>query len=104
MNTKNPYLNALYAAIYIVLIVLLMNTFRLDGPDAEATRWPIVIPMVMLSLFVLSAAVMGFLFAYEPLRLFLEGQKEKALPFFGKTVGTFALLALVFVAILVLVR
>jgi hypothetical protein len=46
--------------------------------------------MVMLGLFVLSAAVMGFLFFYEPFQLYFTDRKQEALQFFGKTVASFA--------------
>ena len=60
------------------------------------------IPMAMLSLFVLSAAVMGFLFIYHPATLFLEGKKNEALSHFSKTVGTFALIVAAYVLLLML--
>lgn len=60
-------------------------------------------PMTMLGVFVLSAAVMGFLFLSEPLRLFLENQKQEAFIFFAKTVGVFACFVLVFAILVFLV-
>jgi hypothetical protein len=87
----NPYLNALLAAAYIGLVVFTIHTFA-PGPDTPDS-FPLV-PMAAISLFTLSAAVMGFLFIYEPLRLFLEGQKEKALPFFLKTLASFAVIVI----------
>jgi len=81
---KTPFLNAGLAFIYIILIVLLINTFgRMMIPDN------ILIPIVMLSLFVLSAAIMGFFFLNQPFMLFMEGKKAEALRFFIKTVLIF---------------
>lgn len=94
---KNPYANAVYAALYIVGIVSVLSTF-VDGKAGAS----ILIPMVMLSLFVLSAAVMGLLFVYTPAQMFLDNQREQALVFFFKTVGTFACFAVVFVLLLFL--
>ncbi len=94
---KNPFLNAVYAALYIVGIVSVLSTF-VDGPG-EGT---ILIPMAMLSLFVLSAAIMGLLFVYTPAKMFLDNQREESLVFFFKTVGTFACFAVVFVLLLLL--
>jgi len=88
----NPYINASLAALYIAFVVLTIHTFA-PGPDTP-DEYPLV-PIAALSLFVLSAAVMAFLFVYEPLRLFFEGQKEKALPFFLKTLGSFAIIVIV---------
>ena len=62
---KKPIYYALGAVGYIVLIVLGVNATTYF-PQKET----IIIPMTMLALFVLSAAVMGFLFLSEPLKLF----------------------------------
>jgi len=97
--TKNPYINALLAGAYIALIVLLMNTF-VDNPALENSAHVIFIPMAMLSLFVFSAAVMGFLFVYRPLALYLDGKKQEAVIFFGKTLATFAVCVAIFMGLL----
>ena len=90
---KKPFLYALAAALYIILIVLGINITSKINILPEKT---IVIPMIMLSLFVLSALIMGFLFLYEPLKLFMENKKQAALYFFGKTVGFFACFIVLF--------
>ena len=82
---KNPYLNAFAAGAYIAFIVQVMSTFTDNNNHGPS----IFVPMVMLSLFVFSAAVMGFLFVYQPLKLFLDKRQEEALSFFAKTLGTF---------------
>ena len=93
---KKPFLNASAAAVYIIVIASGMNALStLNFPKGT-----ILVPIVILSLFVLSAAVMGFLFAYEPLRLYLENQKQEALFFFAKTVGIFACFAILFIVAL----
>lgn len=56
---KKPFLNALGAAIYIVVIVLGIASTTKLFPNAKET---LIIPMTMLNLFVLSAAVMGYLY------------------------------------------
>jgi hypothetical protein len=86
---RNPFIHALSAASYIVLIVFLISS--LASPDTPDSN--LLIPMTMLSLLVLSVAVMGYLFFYEPVRLYVEGQKEQSVAFFGKTVGYFACFA-----------
>jgi hypothetical protein len=96
---KKPFLYALVAALYIVNIVLVINlaaTFSI--PDNT-----ILIPMVMLSLFVLSAAVMGYLFLSEPLQLFMDNKRKEAVAFFAKTVGIFACFAILFLILLFLI-
>lgn len=96
MIKKTPLLFALSAAGYIGLIILLIQLFSQVLPKEDT----LLIPLVMLSLFVLSAAVMGFLFVFEPLRMYLDGQKQDAVKFFGKTVGYFACCVVVFVILL----
>lgn len=96
---KSPYLNALAAAAYIILIVLGVFVFG----QMEAREETILIPMFMLSLFVLSAAIMGFLFVYRPLTMYIDGEKKAALVFFGKTIGSFAILALVLFIVMLFV-
>ena len=96
---KNPYINAILAGAYIVFIVFVMTRFTdKAGPDNSMSFF--LIPMTMLSLFVLSAAIMSFLFVYRPLTMYLDGKKQEAVVFFGKTVGTFAVCALVFLGLL----
>ena len=94
---KNPYLNAFMALGYIAGIVLVISK---TSSIAANTPDTILAPVTMLSLFVLSAAIMGILFVYEPLRLFLENQKQQALSFLLKTVGTFACFVLILAVLL----
>src|SRR5438045_2624802 len=87
--TKNPILNALAGLLYITLI----STALFSGPG----HWPIentfFMPILVLSLFVFSAALMGYVFMYQPLQLFLEGNKKEAVNLFLKTLFVFALSA-----------
>jgi hypothetical protein len=92
-----PYTHALLAAGYIVGIILIIQNV-VDQPKIEGT---ILLPVAMLSLFTLSAAVMAFLFIYRPMQLYLDNQKQEALRFFGKTVLTFAGLVALYLAFLV---
>lgn len=81
----NPFLNAAFASAYIIGIVSVISTFeRPNTPDT------IFAPMLMISLLVFSVATMGFLFFYRPLQMYLDGQKQEAVAFFLKTLGTFA--------------
>ncbi len=96
---KKPFLHALGAVLYIVVIVFFIHTATTNLSDKPDT---IFAPMAMLSLFVLSAAVMGFLFLSQPLQLLVANQKKEALTFFGQTVGFFAGFVLLFVILLFL--
>ena len=90
--SKNPFYNALAAIIYILTIVLAINSIS----DLETNEYPLslVTPVLVLSLFTLSAAVMGYLFCFQPLRLYLDGKKEEAVKLFLKTVAIFAIIPL----------
>jgi hypothetical protein len=94
---KKPILYAFVAVAYIVFIVSIINFTKY-----LTLKESILMPMVMLGVFVLSAAFMGFLFLSQPLTLYLDGQKKEALSFFGKTLGFFACFV-VLLGILVLV-
>jgi hypothetical protein len=96
---KKPFLYALGAALYIILIVSIINLTGIIF-QKEATEDTIIAPMVMLSLFVLSAAVMGYLFLSEPLQLLIAGQKREAITFFAKVVGYFACCVVVLAIVL----
>lgn len=94
---KKPFLHAFSAGVYIVLIVSIINFF--DGGTKEDT---ILAPIVMLSLLVLSVAFMAFVFFYEPIRMYGDGDKSGALEFFGKTLASFACLVVLFALILLI--
>ena len=84
--TKNPLINGLSALLYIILVAMTMNylTQNTKGPDT------IMAPILVLSMFTLSAAVMGFLFLSQPLQLYLDGKKKNAVTLFVQTLGVFA--------------
>lgn len=83
--TKNPLLNALAALGYIILVASVMfYGIRHTGPDNS-----VIIPIAMLSLFTLSAAMMGYIFCSQPLQLYLDGKKKEAINLFLKTVAIF---------------
>lgn len=96
--TKNPFYNALAALGYIVLIVLGMNA--ISGVQRDLGE--IIMPIIMLSLLTLSAAVMVYIFGYQPLLLFLEDKKKEAISLFLKTVGIFGVITLFIVLIYLL--
>jgi len=98
---KKPFLHALAAASYIVVIVIVVQFVTSVLKSAEGT---LIIPMTMLSLFVLSAAVMGYLFLSEPLYLLAENRKQEAISWFAKVVGFFACFVALFAILLFVVK
>lgn len=77
--------------------MLLINFIAQGGQDEPDT---LLIPLAMLSLFVLSAATMGFLFLYEPLTLWFDGKRERAVNFFLTMLATFGAITLALLATL----
>jgi|SRR5579884_2342509 len=84
--TKNPFLNALAAIVYIVLVAFIMS-FASGHPGSGKS---IVIPIAVVSLFTLSAAIMGYIFGYQPLTMYLDGKKKAAVNLFLQTLAVFA--------------
>lgn len=94
--TKNPFRNAGFAALYIIVVVLLIQYVFIPVVPEKT----IFIPILMLSLFVLSAAVMGYIFLGAPMQLYLDGEKKQAVHLFLKTVAAFAgITALLFLSV-----
>lgn len=83
--TKKPLLNALCASVYIGLVVLLMNLASGIGSSTNE----FIAGSMMLSLFTLSVAVMGYIFFYEPFKMYTNGKKKEAVKFFLQTMGIF---------------
>ena len=82
----NPFVNAVAAAIYIGLVALFMRfieSLRHDTPDT------LLDGMGFMSLLVFSAAVMAFLFFYQPVLRLIENKKAEAVSYFLKTLGIF---------------
>jgi hypothetical protein len=85
--TKNPFLNALSASVYIVVVVSVMTFLSQTQKNKPDT---FLAPILALSLLTLSVAVMAYVFFYQPLQLFLDGKKKQAINLFLQTVAVFA--------------
>lgn len=86
--TKNPFINAVAASVYISLVATIMNYGSRMFGEADT----MVTPVAVLSLFVLSAAVMGYIFLSKPLQLYLDGKKKEGVNLFLGTVAVFAVI------------
>jgi hypothetical protein len=95
---NNPYLKATLAELYIIIIVLFIQHILPKGPDNT-----ILAPIAMLSLFVLSAVVMGYLFLSQPILLYLDGNRKAAALFFSKTIVTFAIITIIAFCLLAII-
>lgn len=95
---KKPYLNALLAVLYISVLVS-----GLGLTEHSKNEGTLLVPLFILSVLVISAAVMAMLFFYTPAKMFLDNQRDEALKFFFKTLGTFAGFAIVFGLLLIFI-
>ena len=93
--TKNPLVNGLGASLYIFLLVGLMTWGEKVVPREDT--W--LAPVVGISLFTLSAAVMAYVFCYQPLTLYFDGKKKQAVQLFLKTVIVFATITIALVVL-----
>ncbi|MDB4991898.1 MAG: hypothetical protein JWL75_143 [Parcubacteria group bacterium] len=92
----NPFLNAAAAALYIGAVALFMHfitSIRHDTPDT------LLDSIGLLSLVVFSAAVMAFLFFYQPIVKLVENKRAEAVSYFLKTLGVFGVITLVVLAL-----
>ncbi len=90
--TQIAFLNALGEVAYILLVALFMiNTKALFGEVKEPS---ILIPVVMLLLFVISALISGLLILAKPITLFMGGAKKDAVTL---TLYTLVFLVLFFI-------
>ena len=93
--SRSPFYNAIAAAGYIVVIASIM----FYGSQFLGPQETVIIPITMLSLFVLSAAVMSYLFVYQPIIMYLDGEKQAGVKLFMQTIGVFACITFLFLAI-----
>lgn len=96
--TKNPILNALLAAAYIAGLVGLMSLFVDSKVEQTA---PLLLPVLMISLFTLSAAVMGSIFFYQPFRMYFDGQKQEAATLVAQTIGAFGVMVVLLLGVVI---
>src|SRR3989344_2635093 len=94
--SRNPFVNAALAAAYIAVVASLMYYV----PKAVGLVDSVFVPIAVLSLFVLSAALMCYFFLFQPVQMYLDGQKKEAIDLFVKTVGVFAGITILIFAIL----
>src|SRR3989338_11160372 len=90
--STNPYVNALLAAAYIVVVAFAMYFGSQNAGEADS----VLAPIAMLSLLVLSVAVMGYLFFFQPVQMFMAGGAAGAGgTFFQNAIGFFSPLSFI---------
>ena len=91
--TKNPIINAIVAIAYIAVVALFMNFMSDRVEDSQS----FLAPVVFISIFTLSAAIMGYIFLYQPLQLFLSDDKKGGVKLFLQTIGIFAVITIIII-------
>lgn len=95
--TKNPIVNSLLATTYIALVAFVMDYVSSqphDGPESFLG------PVAFISVFTLSASMMGLLFGYQPFKLYFDGKKKEAISLLFKTLLTFAATTIVLLGLI----
>ena len=95
---KYGALNASLTALYIILIALFLSrTSELFGREEVKT---VLIPIMMLSLFVFSAALTSSLVFGRPVLWYIEGKKKEAVYLLAYTLAFLLLFAVIVVVVL----
>ncbi len=95
--TKNPFINAVSASAYIILVVTIMTLVTQPLKNKPDTFFA---PITVLFVLTLSVAVMAYLFFYQPLQLFIEGKKKEGVQLFVQTIGVFGAITTVVLILL----
>lgn len=88
--TRNPFINAVAAFGYIVGIA----SFMYFGIAQTKPVDSVLAPIAVVSLFTLSAAVMGYIFLYQPAQMYFDNKKKPALDLFLQTVLVFGIITI----------
>ena len=96
--TKNPILNSIAAFLYILFVAGIIFWVGKIGDD----KLTFIGPVAGISLFTLSASVMGYIFLSQPLQLYLDNKKKQGINLFLKTVASFAVITSLIFALVVL--
>lgn len=77
--------------MYIIVVssVLYIGTMLKVGANA------LIAPIALVSLFTLSAAVMGYIFLYEPAQLYFDNKRKQAVKLFLQTMISFGSITIV---------
>ena len=95
---KNALINAFVVATYVTAIA----SFLFYVPKSFGPVDSVLVPIVMLLLFVFSAALMGVLIFGRPILWYLDGKKEEAFSLLVYTLGIFLLITLSVLLVLIL--
>jgi len=95
---KTALTNAVATAIYIAVVA----SFLFYSGQARMGQTPtVLVPIMILTLFVFSAALTGFLVFGTPLMWYLDGKKKDAISLLGYTLVTLLLIAFAIFLVLI---
>lgn len=97
---QKSILAAVGVEVYIFLIATIMN----NGEKIFGKQDTVVLIVIMLMIFTLSAAVVGGLIVAKPIFLYIDGKKKEAVSLFISTIISVAVLTLLTGLIYVLVK
>ncbi len=106
MNKKNKINNWVLSFIYsgiLIIYVFAISEVLIRGDKLFSQSSGTLGIVLMLMLFVLSAAICGLLIFGRPFMLFIKGEKNKAFKFLGMNLLWIFILTLIFILILFLV-
>lgn len=95
--SKNPFINAIGASSYIILVVSIITFISQTQKNKPDTFFA---PIIFLSLLTLSVVFMAYVFFYQPIQLFIEGKKKQGINLFVHTVGVFAAITAIILILL----
>ena len=98
---KNAFLNALGTVLYISLVSSFLSNAEHIFGNVVNEKSSILVPVMMLTLFVVSAAITGFLVFGRPIMWYIDGKKKEALRLAFSTVAFLILAFLVFMLLLI---
>jgi hypothetical protein len=96
---KRALVNSLATTVYIILVAGFMyygSTIKLGRVNT------FLAPVALLSLFVTSASITGYLIFGKPVQMYIDGKKKDALKLVTYTLGFFSATTIVALVILVL--
>lgn len=100
---KLALINAALAVLYVVLVGIFFfygTKYLASGGKMDT----LLAPITMLSLFVLSAAVMGALIFGKPLLLYFDNFKKEAVSLAFYTIGFFSVATFIFLILLFITK
>ena len=90
---KNAAVNAILTAIYVAVVAsFLFYAPKVFGSSGKPDT--VLAPIVMLSLFVFSAALTGTLIFGRPILWYLDGKKKEAISLLAYTLGVFLIITI----------